>query len=111
MTSGRANSYEDLIDGLRVIVQRRGYKIQQGDVIVVERAIDALMRLAGPGDELKEMAAVIRDAFKYDPGHSDLDNEQPIHISVTLGDWRRLNYALMRHAATTLPVTKEKPCS
>lgn len=45
-----SHSYEDLIDGLRVIVQRRGYKIQQGDVIVVERAIDALMRRAGPGD-------------------------------------------------------------
>jgi hypothetical protein len=40
-------------------------------------------------------AKKIRDAFDYDPGHSDLDNEQPIHISVTLGDWRALNWALM----------------
>src|SRR3990167_11274794 len=34
---------------------------------------------------LEKAAAVIRDAFHYDPGHSDLDNEQPIQIGVTLG--------------------------
>lgn len=34
------------------------------------------------------------DGFTYNPGHSDLDNEQPIHITVTLGDWRKLNWAL-----------------
>jgi hypothetical protein len=39
-------------------------------------------------------AAPFRDGFNYNPGHSDLDNEQPIHIKVTLGDWRRLNYLL-----------------
>jgi sigma54-dependent transcription regulator len=27
--------------------------------------------------------------FTYDPGHSDLDNEQPITVSMTLGDYRR----------------------
>jgi hypothetical protein len=43
---------------------------------------------------LVDAAAAIRDAFHYDPGHSDLDDEQPIHISVTLGDWRKLNMAL-----------------
>jgi hypothetical protein len=37
----------------------------------------------------------ICEAFTYDPGHSDLDNEQPIAIHCTLGDWRRLNSALM----------------
>jgi hypothetical protein len=47
--------------------------------------------------ELEALAAaskVFRHAFTYDPGHSDLDNEQPIHITVTLGDWRRLDWAL-----------------
>jgi len=40
---------------------------------------------------LLSVAKRIRDAFTYDPGHSDLDNEQPIHVRVTLGAWRRLN--------------------
>jgi hypothetical protein len=43
---------------------------------------------------LWKIASKIRDAFTYDPGHSDLDDEQPIHITVTLGDWRRMNWAL-----------------
>ena len=37
--------------------------------------------------------------FTYDPGHSDLDNEQPIHVRMTLGDYRRasrLKYELER---------------
>ena len=45
---------------------------------------------------LVDAATKFRDAFKYDPGHSDLDNEQPITITVTLGDWRRLDWNL-RH--------------
>lgn len=40
-------------------------------------------------------ARVICESFTYDPGHSDLDDEQPIAIHCTLGDWRRLNSALM----------------
>jgi hypothetical protein len=44
---------------------------------------------------LRAAAEKFRDAFTYDPGHSDLDNEQPIHVTVTLGDWRKLNWALM----------------
>jgi hypothetical protein len=39
-------------------------------------------------------AAAFRDAFTYDPGHSDLDNEQPINVRAKLGDWRALNMAL-----------------
>ena len=45
-------------------------------------------------DDLETAAKRIRDAFNYNPGHSDLDDEQPVHISVRLGDWRNLNYAL-----------------
>lgn len=47
-----------------------------------------------PEEELREAAKPFRDAFHYNPGHSDLDNEQPITIFVTLGAWRRLNMAL-----------------
>lgn len=43
---------------------------------------------------LADVARKFRDAFKYNPGHSDLDREQPINITVTLGDWRDLNYLL-----------------
>jgi hypothetical protein len=44
--------------------------------------------------DLRLAAKPFLDAFKYDPGHSDLGSEQPITITVTLGDWRRLNKAL-----------------
>lgn len=33
-------------------------------------------------------------ALDYNPGHSDLDNEQPITLTVTLGDWRKLQSAV-----------------
>lgn len=45
-------------------------------------------------DNLTDAAQRFRDAFHYNPGHSDLDNEQPITITVTLGDWRRLDRLL-----------------
>lgn len=44
--------------------------------------------------DLVKVATKIRDAFTYDPGHSDLDNEQPIHICVPLGTWRQLSFIL-----------------
>lgn len=30
----------------------------------------------------------IVNGMVYDPGHSDLDAEQPIYVSMTLGDYR-----------------------
>ena len=45
-------------------------------------------------DNLTDAAAKFRDSFDYDPGQYDLDDEQPITIFVTLGDWRRLNMLL-----------------
>ena len=33
----------NIIEGLRVVVQRRGCAIQQGDVMACERAIEALL--------------------------------------------------------------------
>ena len=44
---------------------------------------------------LFDAARRICESFTYDPGHSDLDNEQPIAIHCTLGDWRSLNLELM----------------
>lgn len=43
---------------------------------------------------LMNVASRIRNSFEYNPGHSDLDNEQPIHLRVTLREWRELNYVL-----------------
>jgi hypothetical protein len=48
-------------------------------------------------------ARKFRDAFDYNPGHSDLDNEQPIHVHVTLGDWRKLDWALRTIEANREP--------
>ena len=48
------------------------------------------------------------EGFTYDPGHSDLDNEQPIHVQVTLGDWRRLNYFLSGLSSAALDASKEQ---
>jgi hypothetical protein len=31
----------------------------------------------------------ICDGYSYDQGDSDLDDEQPIHVRMTLGDYRR----------------------
>ena len=35
------------------------------------------------------LAKTVREGFDYDPGHSDLDDEQPIHVRMTLGDYRK----------------------
>ncbi len=49
-------------------------------------------------DVLPVLVAVAK-GYSYDPGDSDLDNEQPIHVRMTLGDYRRasrLRYELER---------------
>jgi hypothetical protein len=38
---------------------------------------------------LLSLAGVIREGYDYDPGSSDLDDEQPIHVRMTLGDYRK----------------------
>jgi len=47
--------HDDIIESLRVVVQRRGCKIQRGDVLAVERAIKALT-----GDELRQEVETLR---------------------------------------------------
>ena len=64
---------------------------------------------------LRSIAQRFLDAFKEDPGHSDLDREQPINICVTLGDLRDLRWALAAKPSETLapyawiPVIERKP--
>jgi hypothetical protein len=50
---------------------------------------DEIARLRSENEALKEALRPFFDGFSYDPGHSDLDNEQPISVRVQLGDWRR----------------------
>lgn len=49
---------------------------------------------------LAKVARKFLDAFHEDPGHSDLDREQPINITVTLGDLRDLRFALYEAEST-----------
>jgi len=62
---------------------------------------------------LWKAANVFRQSFHYDPGHSDLDNEQPITITVMLGSWRDLDHALNNAAPqvpnTETPALRERP--
>jgi hypothetical protein len=57
-------------------------------------------------EDLHDLLVIARDAhklmtevkagFEYDPGHSDLDNEQPIHVTITLGAYRKLQWQIER---------------
>ena len=40
--------------------------------------------------ERDEAVGLILSGFTYDPGHSDLDDEQPITVRMTLGDYRKV---------------------
>ncbi len=42
-------------------------------------------------DELLAALKLTLSGFTYDPGHSDLDDEQPISVRMTLGDWLKMN--------------------
>lgn len=71
--------------------------LRQGDRVVARMCMEAatadmrakLTRLRAENEALKEALRPFFDGFSYDPGHSDLDNEQPISVRVQLGDWRR----------------------
>ncbi len=66
-------------------------KHSRRDVAAAEAALAVAGRL------LTAAARPIRDAYLTDPGTWDLDDEQPIHISTTLGAWRKLDRALVSH--------------
>lgn len=45
----------------------------------------------------KDLVAAVIAGYPLNPGHSDLDNEQPVHVSMQLGDVRKawtLHYAI-----------------
>lgn len=76
--------------------------LRQGDRVVARMCMEAatadmrakLTRLRSENEALKEALRPFFDGFSYDPGHSDLDNEQPISVRVQLGDWRRARRVL-----------------
>lgn len=43
-----------------------------------------------------ELLGKVRDGFQFDPGTSDLDDEQPIHPCISLGDMRKIRNLLHR---------------
>ena len=47
--------------------------------------------------KLAMMLSILKAVFNgytYDPGDSDLDDEQPISVSITLGDYRKVTRLL-----------------
>jgi hypothetical protein len=58
----------DVIESLRVIIQRRGCKIQQGDVIAVERAIDALMQSESGLNQSHEQQSAVSAIEEHNKG-------------------------------------------
>lgn len=41
------------------------------------------------GRDVQPLVRAVVGGFEYDPGCSDLDNEQPISVRMSLGDYRR----------------------
>lgn len=41
-------------------------------------------------NSLKQALLAVVNGYDYNPGCSDLDDEQPIHVRMTLGDYRRI---------------------
>jgi len=44
--------------------------------------------------ELLHLLRKVQAGFQADPGHSDLDNSQPIYIRLELGNYREINQLL-----------------
>lgn len=47
--------------------------------------------------DLPALLKAVTNGYTYDPGSSDLDDEQPIYVRMTLGDYRkarRLQYEI-----------------
>lgn len=51
-------------------------------------------------DPKQDLIERIVAGFDYDPGHSDLDDEQPIHVRMTLGDYRKARRILYSEGKT-----------
>ena len=74
--------------------------------MITDKKLDALGQLLehGRGTEItdgciydliaeaRRLRGIIRAGYKTDPGTSDLDDEQPIAVWMTLGDYRRAGW-------------------
>ena len=56
---------------------------------IAEQQLGFLMR-----DVLPLLEATVA-GYHYDPGDSDLDNEQPINVRLTLGEYRRASRLML----------------
>ena len=46
-----------------------------------------------------QVSRAVAAGYSYDPGDSDLDNEQTIHVKMTLGDYRKALALLRENSA------------
>lgn len=93
----------DLHDKTDDIAKRRGETVMSQ--LVSKQAFHWEQRWREAKSAMDSLIAAVkpfRDAFKYGPGESDLDNEQPITVTVKLGDWRRLDRALHMQYANSI---------
>ena len=56
--------------------------------------VTAEMQLHFLERDITPLVHAVVKGMNYDPGHSDLDDEQPIHVCITLGDYRRAHRLL-----------------
>lgn len=64
--------------------------------MTAERGLDEAHANAGLMAGARELAQAVVDGFTYDPGTSDLDNEQPITVRMTLGQYRKAQAAIAK---------------
>ena len=57
---------------------------------------EANARLIAAAPEQNELLQIVKAGFDEDPGTSDLDDEQPICVRMTLGDYRRIKRVLWK---------------
>lgn len=51
--------------------------------------VTAEQQLGFLGRDVAPLLKAVKDGYTYDPGSSDLDDEQPINVRLTLGEYRR----------------------
>lgn len=61
-----------------------------------QELMDTLKRKLAVYDDLLASLRALVAGFTPDPGTSDLYNEQPIYLSVPLGEWRKARIAVYR---------------
>lgn len=54
------------------------------------------LKVKADRDALLIGACLVLAGYDYNPGDSDLDDEQPIHVRMSLGDYRKLKRAVYR---------------